>query len=191
MPSDDKRSGSPGKSFRRLLRHPHASGEVDRLLRLGLIRERSPPHQSAIRHQPVALGIEQSLDKHRSRLVAVELERRQEIHFLDGLDMPAGMHAERGFRKRLDPHDTRQHRRAVNAVVVQERLRRRIKRGLHRQTTIEGHAGDLADHRSLRGNALPERSRQRLRVQSAGLVPFVQHDARGAARRPVRPAFRR
>ena len=91
--------------------------------------------------------------------------------------LPARMHAERGFGKRLDPHDTGQHGRAVDAVIVQERLSRRIERGLHGQTTVESHARDLADHRPVRGNRCSSSSGQRYGVEPTGLVPFVQHDA--------------
>ena len=77
------------------------------------------------------------LDRHRARFVPVELERRQEVHVFDRLDMPAGKQAQGSFGKRLDAHDTGQHRRAVNLVIVQERLNRRVQRGLDREATVE------------------------------------------------------
>ena len=61
-----------------------------------------------------------------------------------------GCSAQRRFGEGLDAHDARQHRGTVNAMIVEERLDLRIEGGLHRQTAVNAHSGDLADHRSLR-----------------------------------------
>ena len=73
-----------------------------------------------------------ALDDHGTRFMAVELEGREEIHVFDGLDMPAGKHAQSGFGEGFDSHDTGQHRRAVNLMIVKEGLNLRIERSLNR-----------------------------------------------------------
>src|ERR1017187_7980480 len=63
--------------------------------------------------------------------------------------MPAGMHAQGSLGESLDPHDSGQHRRAADPVIVQEWLKFGIESGLHGQATVNTHSGDLAHHRSL------------------------------------------
>ena len=115
---------------------------MQRLLRLRMIGQHPPANQPAIGHQLVALWMKSRLDDHRSRLVFVELERSQEIHLFNGFDVPSGMHTQRRFRECLDAHDARQHRSAIDLVVVEERLHLGIERGFHRQAAVNAHAGD-------------------------------------------------
>ena len=74
---------------------------------------------------------------------------------------------QRSFGECLDPHDAGQHRRAVDLVVVQERLNLRIESGLDREA-VKSSARDRADHRS--GAALPSDAASA--IQPAGRVPF-------------------
>src|ERR1019366_10119910 len=84
------------------------------------------------------------LDDHCARLMAVELERREEIHVLNGLDMPAGQRPQSSFGKCLDPHNAGQHGRAVNLMIVQERLNVRIESSLDDQRLEKAGTRDLA-----------------------------------------------
>ena len=93
--------------------------------------------------------------------------------------MPAGKHAQGGLGESLDPHDSGQHRRAVDPVIVQEWLDFGIESGLHGQATVNTHSGDLAHHRSL--PQLFGGSGEHLRVKSTGGIPFIQKNAQTLA----------
>ena len=183
-------AGAPGARhghrFGRLFRQPHAGREVRSHLRLGLIRKGRRPikRQSATRPSP--LRMEHRLDRHRARLVPVELERRQEVHILDRFDMPAGEHGQGRFRKSLDAHDAGQHRRAVDLVIVQERLNAGSSVVSMVRPPCRPMPGDLAEHRPLRVSAsrrkLPQRS-----YPARRLHPIHSAECRGAGR----PRFRR
>jgi len=64
-------------------------------------------YQPAIRHNGLAQRTEGRVDGQRARLVAVELEWREEIHTFDGSDMPARKHRERGLGKCLYAHNAK------------------------------------------------------------------------------------
>ena len=100
----------------------HARRKVRGHLRLRLIRKWPAAKQSAIGDQGVSARMNRCFDRQRARLAPVELERRQEIHVFNHFDMPAGKQAQGSFGERLDAHDSGQHRRTVNLMVVQERL---------------------------------------------------------------------
>ena len=91
------------------------------------------------------------MNGHLSWLVAVELERSQETDIFDGLDAVTGQHDESRFGKGLDTHDAGQHGRAADLMIVQERLLRRVQRGLNGEASVNGHTCDPADHGSWRG----------------------------------------
>ena len=102
---------------------PHASREVSGHLRLWPDSEASggrsignPPPRSSPAGENTAWMVTVA------RLVPIELERRQEIYLFDRLDMPAGKHDSEQLPQSLDAHDAGQHRRAVDLMIVQERL---------------------------------------------------------------------
>ena len=129
---------------------PHTGRKVRGYLRFRLIRERPRAGQSTIRYQVVTLRIKYRLDRQRARLVPVEFERRQKVHFFDGFHMPAGKHPEGGFGKGFNAHHARQDGRVVDLMIVQERLNLWIQRCLDGETMVKSHACDLADHGSRR-----------------------------------------
>ena len=140
---------------------PHRAGEVHGPLRLIGAGHFALGRQPALGDQVVAVRAKQRGDGQRARLVAVELQRRTEIHVLDGSDVPVGRQQPGGLRERLHAHHARQHRRAVDAVVVQERPRGGVQRGAHHQAVVHARAHDLAEHRPVDG--------QRRRVDAAGV----------------------
>ena len=91
------------------------------------------------------------VDLHPARLVAIPLERSEEFDVLDGRDLPARREQVGGLGKGLDPHHTGQDRSAVDAMVVQERLRRRVEIGEDDGVTVARHH-DVPDQRSGTGN---------------------------------------
>ena len=97
------------------------------------------------------------LDCQRARLIPVELERRKKVHIFDSFHMPARKHPEGGFGKGFDAHHAGQHGRAVDLMIVQERLNVWVERRLDGEAVVKAHACDLADHRPLRRQSLPVR----------------------------------
>ena len=76
-------------------------------------------------------------DGQSPRLVAVELEGREELDIFDRFDVPARHEARGCFCESLDSHYARQYRRAVNPVVIKERLLGRIQRSLNAEPSLE------------------------------------------------------
>jgi hypothetical protein len=124
--------------------------EVRGELRLRLVRQWPRADEPAIRGQIFALGMKYRLNRQRARLVPVEFERRQKVHRFDGFHMPAGKHPEGGFGKGFDAHHAGQDGRAVDLMIIEERLNPGIERRLDGEAVVKSHTGDLADHRSLR-----------------------------------------
>src|SRR5579872_4148226 len=93
----------------------------------------------AIGNQTISLRAECGVDGDRPSLIAIELERSQEIYVFDRLDMPLGKQAKRGFRECLDAHQSGQHGRTFNLVVMQEGLSGRLERGLDGKTVMHSH----------------------------------------------------
>src|ERR1700690_2949863 len=129
-----------------MLREPHTGGKVRRYLRLGLTGKQPLSNQPAIGYQVKPVGMNGRLDKYRAGLMAVELKGREKIHSLDGLDMPARQHPQSSFGKGFNAHYTWQHGRAVDLVIVQERLNFRIESRLDDQRLEKTGARDLAGH---------------------------------------------
>src|ERR1019366_9876859 len=76
-------------------------------------------------------------------------------------------------------HDPGQHRCAVNLMIVQEWLNRRVQSRLDFEATLQAHACYLADHWSLL-----RRSRQGSRcrcIQPASGIPLVQQNTKTLA----------
>ena len=110
--------------------------------------------------------------RERARLVAVELERREEAHVLDRAHVPVG-HEQRGqLGERLDAHDAGQHRRAVDPVVVEEGLLagRAWSRPRARCATPMPTTAPIIGPRPRDGAALR-------RVEPAGRVELLEQDA--------------
>ena len=128
-------------------RQPHRAGEVHGALRLAGAGQGALGRQPALGDQVVPVGVQQGRDRHRAWLVPVELERRPEVHVLDSGHVQVGHEQPGGLGERLHAHHAGQHRRAVDAVVIQERPGGRVQRGLHHQPVVHTGADDLADHR--------------------------------------------
>src|SRR6516164_7585013 len=111
-----------------------------------------------------------------SRLVFVELEWRKEVYFLNCFNVPSRMNAYSSLREGLDAHDTRQHRRPVNPMIIEKWLRRWIERRLHSQAAVDAHSGDVANHGSM-SHELVTGSCQACGVQATGRVPLIRHYA--------------
>ena len=95
----------------RLARQAGAPGEVARLL-LVLAGQRPPSDQLAVGHErAVAAVAHERAELERARLVAVELERRQQLDVLERDDDPTGQQRVRRLGEALHAHDARQHRR--------------------------------------------------------------------------------
>src|SRR5450755_3671211 len=85
----------------RLYGKSHHSREMGCHLRLRLIRKRPAPNQTAIREQFVFLRVYGRLNRHRTPLIPVELERRKKVYVLERRDVPAGNEALCSFGKSL------------------------------------------------------------------------------------------
>ena len=129
--------------------------------------------QPAVGDQIVAVGPDDGLHGQRARFVAVELQRRGERHVLDGDDVVIGCEQPRGLGERLHPHHAGQHRGAVDAMVVQERLLGRIERGRARRRRRARSCVTVTDHRA-RVGASPT---QRVAVDAAVVVVLRGHHA--------------
>src|SRR5579864_5004925 len=77
-------------SFNRGLgpRQENTCGEMSCCLGLLLIGERPVADQTALSDELIAPGLNDGFDSHRTRLVAVELEGREEADFFDRFDVP-------------------------------------------------------------------------------------------------------
>ena len=58
-------------------------------------------------------------------------------------------------------------------MIMQERLEFRIQLRFDREWLVEAHTFDLADHRSVHRQALPQRC-LRVDIQPAGGIPFIE-----------------
>ena len=115
------------RRWSRIARQPHPAGEVGGEL-LGLVGQRPAGEQAAVGHQLVAVEARSGDELEGAGLVSEELARRQERDVLDGDDRPTGGRRRGHLGEALDAHHTRQHRRAVDAVMVEEALLDRIER---------------------------------------------------------------
>ena len=136
---------------------------------LGLAGQRAAPVQPAGGDEVVAVGNGADVHLHPARLVAVPLERGEELDVLDRRDLPARREQVGGLGECLDAHHARQHGSALDAVVVQEGLGRRVEIGQHDDVTVAVGA-DLPDHRSGAGDG------RRLRL----VTRRVEHRPEGA-----------
>ena len=115
------------------------------------------------------------LDLDPARLVAVPLERGEELDVFDGLDLPAGGEQLGGLGEGLRAHHTGQDGCAIDAVVVQEGLDRRVQVGHHDKAVVTiARRRDLPDHRAGAGTGrrrLPARSRSTTSVTRRPRAP--------------------
>ena len=145
------RAGCPGSLARSILvvggcGEPDPAGEVRRDPRSLLAGQRPAGAQRAVRHHVVAVRPEHGGHGDSARLVPVELQRRDEVHLLHVGHPHAGNGQAGQGGECLDAHHSRQHGRAADAVIVQERLRRGVERGLRAEPRVDAHPGDRPDH---------------------------------------------
>ena len=186
-PPPASRAGA-SRSARRaaLAREPDAAGEVQRLARL-LARQAATPDQPAVGHEAaVAAVAHERAQLERPRLVAVELERRQQLHVLERGDLPARQQRVRGLGEALHAHHAGQHGRALDPVVVEERL----APGSSSVRTVSPWPSVSAATR--RSSARAWRRRGALGVEAARRMPLLERGPRAPRRRrPRRRAARR
>ncbi len=168
-------NGRAGLGLRLAPLEADAAAEVDRLLRLGLPREDAASDEAALRLDGVARGAEDRLHADGAGLVAIELERREEVDVLDRGHPEAGHESRRGLREGLDPHDAREDRGAVDAVVEEERLGLRVEVRLDDEAAVEEEGRKSACHRP------GGKDGGGGRVEAAGLVPLPREDAEAQA----------
>ena len=170
-----------GRSVEELAREPHLRGEVRGPLLL--TRHLAIADQRALRDELVALGFQKRREPQRARLAAVELERREELDALDGAGVEAGREQRGQLGEGLDAHRARQDRRAVDAVVREERLLRRVEDGLDFEPALRRHREHFSDHRAalrdvdargVESVALLEQHAQRARHHDLAARPRVQ-----------------
>ena len=151
-----------------------ASLEVGDHLWFRLIGELAAADERTTRHQCVTDAVERRRQRERTWLSSIELERREELDVVDLDHVPAREWETCDFRKRLDSHHSREHRRALDLVVMEERLRGGIEGRLHDQAVVHTELDDPADHRSR------QRRLETRRIDAAKVRPLVEQHAKAA-----------
>ena len=87
--------------------------------------------------------------------------------------MPAGKQILGGFSECLDAHNSWKYWRAIDLVIVQERLDGRIQRCFNDKAVVNAHSRDLADHRASHAVKRSLEASSAFASKPAGRVPLA------------------